>query len=292
MIGSRVTHHTLVDAATRNLQTSLARSQKLTEQITSGKRIQRPSDDATGTITAIQQRTEKRALQQHMRNADDGIGWLSTADSALQAAVATLRTAYTKTVQGANSETNGTLANDALASEIEELRDTILAIGNTQYAGRPVFGGTNGDAVPFAANGVYNGGAGAVNRQVSTSATIKVNTNGDIAFGNFYKVLTDTATEVRNGNHAGAQAGIENILAVQETMTSALADIGARHARLEDVKNRGSHTKYALQENLAKIESIDLAESIMQLQLQEVAHKAALGATAKAMQPTLLDFLR
>lgn len=292
MIGSRVTHHTIVDAATRNLQASLSRSKELTEQITSGKRIQRPSDDATGTITAIQQRTEKRALEQHMRNVDDGMAWLNTADKAMQAAIATLRTAYTKTVQGANSESNGALANDALASEIEELRDTILAIGNTQYSGRPVFGGTNTHSIPFDAFGNYNGGNGAVNRQVSPSATVKVNTNGDTAFGNFYAALTNAAAAVRAGNHAGAQTGINEILDVQETMTSALADIGSRHARLEGLKDRGSHTKYTLQENLAKIESIDLAESIMQMQLQDVAHKAALGATAKAMQPTLLDFLR
>lgn len=292
MIGTRVTHRTITDAAVQNLQNSLQRSKMYAEQLTSGKRINRPSDDATGTISAMQQRTEKRALEQHMRNADDGMAWLNTADGALQAAIGALRTAYVKTVQGGNTQSNGPDANNALANEIEGLRDTIMAIGNTQYGGRPVFGGTLPSGLAFDATGNYIGGNGNVNRQISGDATVKVNTNGDQAFGNFYQVLTDAATALRAGDNAAVRATIDPIKDVQTTMATALADVGSRVARLEEVKSRGEDSKLNLQSRIANIESIDIAETVMNMQLQEVAHKAALGATAKAIQPSLLDFLR
>ena len=44
--------------------------------------------------------------------------------------------------------------------------------------------------------------------------------------------------------------------------------------------------------SLAEVENIDLPKTIVELQMQEVAYKAALGATARVVQPSLLDFLR
>lgn len=48
----------------------------------------------------------------------------------------------------------------------------------------------------------------------------------------------------------------------------------------------------ALRGSLAQVENIDLPKTIVELQMQQVAYQAALGATAKVIQPTLLDFLR
>ena len=47
-----------------------------------------------------------------------------------------------------------------------------------------------------------------------------------------------------------------------------------------------------LSSQLAETENIDLPNTIMRLQMQQVGYQAALQATAKALQPTLLDFLR
>ena len=46
------------------------------------------------------------------------------------------------------------------------------------------------------------------------------------------------------------------------------------------------------QNRLSEVEGVDLPATMVELQLQEVAYKAALGATAKALQPSLMDFLR
>ena len=46
------------------------------------------------------------------------------------------------------------------------------------------------------------------------------------------------------------------------------------------------------QNQLSEVEGVDLPATVVELQLQEVAYQAALGATARALQPNLMDFLR
>jgi flagellar hook-associated protein 3 FlgL len=73
---------------------------------------------------------------------------------------------------------------------------------------------------------------------------------------------------------------------------SALGTIGARTNRMETMLTRAKDSLISLTNNLNEVESIDLPRTIVDLQMQEVAYKAALGATARVVQPSLLDFLR
>lgn len=308
MLGTRTTHNLVTKSAVQNLQNSMSRSQMYSEQLTSGKRIQKPSDDPTGTISALQHRTDKAALEQHVRNADDGLGWLATSDSALQKAIAAARSAYTKIIQAANDGAAGEGSRKAIAADLTGIRDHLLSIANTEYGGRLVFGGTSGNTEVYETTGANKGdyvadaAQGAVNRQVAPNETVKVNTNAREVFGinggarSFYQVFEDAAAALNTYDPAtfgtSMDTAIEELQALQKNLTQGLTDVGARHARLEAVKANRGDVKLELQSRISNIESIDLAETVMNMQIQEVAHKAALGATARVMQPTLLDFLR
>lgn len=75
MIG-RVTAQLTANIARENLQANLARLNALTEMASSQRRISRPSDDPIGAGQAMRARSDLRAAEQHVRNADNGIGWL------------------------------------------------------------------------------------------------------------------------------------------------------------------------------------------------------------------------
>ena len=77
-----------------------------------------------------------------------------------------------------------------------------------------------------------------------------------------------------------------------DRVVSALGEIGARANRLATVKGAAEADLDNLTNSLSEVESADLPKTIVELQMQEVAYKAALGATARAIQPSLLDFLR
>jgi flagellar hook-associated protein 3 FlgL len=70
------------------------------------------------------------------------------------------------------------------------------------------------------------------------------------------------------------------------------AELGVKANRLDIIKSRIIQDKTNIADVLSKNEDIDIARSITELKMLEVAYKAALGVSARVIQPTLLDFLR
>ena len=73
-------------------------------------------------------------------------------------------------------------------------------------------------------------------------------------------------------------------------LSSAAANDAANSLEMETLGNQANQLD--TQNQLSEVEGVDLPAAIVEMQLQEVAYQAALGATAKALQPTLMDFLR
>src|SRR4051794_9120452 len=98
-ISGRVTERSIHTRVLNNLQRSIAKGEKIQEQLSSGKVINRPSDSPTGTVTSMQLRGETRANQQYARNADDGMGWLNMLQSALDSSSTVVNQVRDLTVQ-------------------------------------------------------------------------------------------------------------------------------------------------------------------------------------------------
>src|SRR4051794_10675104 len=99
---TRVTQRSLADDATTNMQQMLARLGRLQHEISSNRRISRPSDDPVGIVLSLRTRGDIGTNSQIERNIDDGNAWLSSADSALNDVVTQLRQARTLAIQAQN----------------------------------------------------------------------------------------------------------------------------------------------------------------------------------------------
>ena len=316
MIG-RVTQQTTQRSTLANLQKNLAVMADLQNKLSGNTKISKPSDDPAGTASAMTLRAELRANTQASRNIDDGNGWLTTADTALSSSLDALRQARDLTVQGANSGALNPQAREALAVQLEALRETLLSQANTTYQGRHVFAGTSDatgavtivkaiPAIPAAppvaavpgVAAVYtmNGTGDPVNRRVDANTLIRVDVDGAQAFGpiagsdSVFATLDKIAQTLRSGGE------VTNDLATldvhRDAMITAQGGVGARQAQVLGAETRALATKTELTTQLSSLEDVDLAASVVELQMQEVAYKAALGATARVLQPSLLDFLR
>src|SRR5829696_9149905 len=98
----RVTARSLVDKALRQLQQNAQAVDKLQQQISSGKRISRVSDDPSGAWRALRLRREGAGNAQHLRNMDDARNWLVSDDRVLSGAGAALAKLREYAVQGAD----------------------------------------------------------------------------------------------------------------------------------------------------------------------------------------------
>lgn len=295
---NRVTQVTMQRSTLANVQLNLAKMGDLQARMSGGKVITKPSDDPAGTATAMSLRAEKRANEQYGRNADDGVSWLTTIDSSIQSSVTALRNARDLTVRGGNGALNAT-SREALATEIEGVRDSLMAQANTTLGGRSVFAGTSSAPAAFTDQTAvppysWSGTAGAsVERRIASDATVRADADGSAVFGtgagSVFALMDSIAADLRAGVDVGPRlAEIDTRL---DTMLGELSDVGTRYNQMAAAQVSTAGQVDTLRTQLASIEDIDLASTILDLEAQEVAYKGALGAAARVLQPTLMDFL-
>jgi flagellar hook-associated protein 3 FlgL len=301
---TRVTQKSIAATALANLQGNLDRIGKTQQQLSSGRLISTPSDSPTGTVTSLQLRAQVRSNEQFSRNAEDGLGWLGTIDTSLSDAASQIHRARDLLVQGMSTGVQGLQARQAIAAEIDQLRNGLIQVGNATYLDRPVFGGTTGSARAYDAAGVYLGDGGVdaagdpinpVNRTLGETTTLRVDVSGPEAFGTGSTQLFAVLADIRDhltGDTSLLKDDLERLDTARTTLQNMISDIGARSNRVSQLRQGADDQILTLRSSLADVESIDLPKTITELQMQQIAYQAALGATAKAIQPSLLDFLR
>lgn len=295
---SRVTQSMLTDRSLTRLQGSLSRLAEIQEHLSTGRVLNRASDNPADAATAMRLRASIGAQQQYARNAEDGTGWLDTLDTVLGSAGDTVRRARELGLQ-AVSGAAGPEAREALAVEVDQLRAALLGTANTTYLDRPVLGGTTAGPVAFAESaGVvgFAGDANPVHRTVADGVVVDVSLPGTTAFGadgdNVFDHLTALSAALRSGDLAAVRTGAEALADDGARLVTARADVGARAQRVEQAATRAGDLELSLTSSLAEIENADLPRTMVELQMQEVAYQASLAATARVLQPSLVDFLR
>jgi flagellar hook-associated protein 3 FlgL len=301
----RVTQHSIATNSLANLQANLLRVSQLQEQMTSGKVINRPSDSPTGAISSLDLRAQIKGAEQHSRNADDGVSWLGAQDTTLGTINDVLQRVRVLTLQGTSTGNSDPEARKAIATEISSLRDSVLSLANTTYLGRPVFGGTSANEQAFVADTsdpsivpppiVYNGDGGQVTRRIGVNSTVRVDSGGLDVFGpdgaSLFTVL-DRITDHLTSDPTALQGDLDDLDAATLRVRNARTDVGARYGQADAARQAADDRVLSLRATLSGVEDIDLPHTIMDLQMQQMAYQTALGATAKALQPSLLDFLQ
>jgi flagellar hook-associated protein 3 FlgL len=291
----RITQRSLSNANLAGLQANLARIQATQARLSSGRAIGRPSDSPTGTMAALRLRADLNRYTQLDRNADDGLARLGTADNALTDGLAILREVRDAVLQGANASL-GVTERAALASQVDGLRASLLAVANSKYLQQPVFAGTAGAITAYDDAGAYQGDGGAITRTIAPGVSVTINATGEEVFGpagsDVFQVLADIAEDLRTNPSELTSTDLGRLDAGYLRMQNALASVGSRYHQIEIMQERNQANQLDSQNQLSEVEGVDLPAAVVDLQLQEVAYQAALGATARTIQPSLLDFLR
>ncbi|GGL01084.1 flagellar hook-associated protein FlgL [Planomonospora parontospora subsp. parontospora] len=292
----RVTERSISTRVLNNLQGNISRLDDIQQKLSSGKQLSRPSDSPTGTTSALSLRSDIRTQEQYIRNTDDGLGWLGTIDTALTNANSQVNRARELVLQGMSAGAGGSAsARTALAVEIENIRDSLIGVANTTYLGRPVFGGAASGSVAYESDGTYKGQGGEVLRSIGDNTKIAVNSDGERVFGSgsnqLFTVLSDIARNLK-GNPGALTSDLTRLDTSIESMQTEVADIGARYNRVTQMRDTADARILSLKTQLSDIEDIDLPMTITELTLQQTAYQAALAATAKVVQPSLVDFLK
>ncbi|MCS0646316.1 flagellar hook-associated protein FlgL [Curtobacterium flaccumfaciens] len=291
---TRVTTQMSMAAASARLQAGAARVAELTDQATTLRAIQKPSDDPVGTASSMQVRKEQAAAAQYSRNANDAAAWLATTDSALSSVYSVLNSVRDLTVQAANSGTMSDTNRDAFVTQFRSLKADLEARANTTYGTRSVFAGSSTAAAAYDPATGWAAAGTDVSRRVGDGTTVRVDTAGTAVFGSgddsVFAVIDSIVNDLQNGVNVNAR--INDVDGALGTVRGAQADVGIRHAAALTAQDSLKSATVSLESRRADIEDVDLAKAVLDLQVQQTNYQAALAVTAKVLQPTLMDYLR
>lgn len=294
----RVTTNMVVRSSLDDLNRSMLRLRDSQTDLSTGKVLQKVSDDPLRAMDSLKIRGELRRSEQRARTADDTQTRLRMADTALVSGLDLLTRAKELAVRASNSGVADPAARAAIAVEMSAIRDEMLAVANTEYLGRSIFNGTAAGQAYDPSTGAYLGNAATINRDVSDGITIAANITGEQVFGaqasptgDMFAVLDRLATSIAAGDQAAIEAEHANLDTATEQLQAATAEVGSRAARLDGIRTRASADEAGLRERLSLTEDVDLAEALISMQADENAYNAALQATARVLTPSLLDYL-
>ncbi|WP_107842084.1 flagellar hook-associated protein FlgL [Metasolibacillus meyeri] len=305
----RVTQSMLSSNMLRNLNTSYGKMGKLQEQLYSGKKVNRPSDDPVVAIKGMYYRTELDRTEQYKRNIGEANTWLDATDEALGQVGDILNRVKELVVQAAN-DTNTEDDRNKMKQEIDQIRNHLKDLANTQIGNKYIFSGTHTD-MPLYENGVENPvltGAAGVDKEIEIdvfeAVRININTPGQQLFQNIDSLMGDIAEALEtgsvnnNGTYIGGllgdlASGSNGTLAnVQNSVLEKRADVGARQNRVELMDQRLDLHKVTTTKQMSMNEDTEYAGTITELVTQESIHQAALSVGARIIQQTLVDFMR
>lgn len=290
----RLTQGMLVSRAQDAIQAGLSRFSDAQERVSTGKRLNRPSDSPTDTASAMRLRSALKAQEQYTRNAADGLGRLGLVDQALSGVFTQVSRARELALQGSGSA--GQSSREALAAEVDQIRDDLLSQANTTYLTRPLFGGITAGGRAYDDTGTFVGVAGEIPRQVGDDVKVRVDVDGRTVFGDgadsVFAELEDLSAALRANDSAGIQTGLDDLAGRLTDLSTVQAGVGASYKRIEQAQDALVDRQLFLTSTLSDLEDVDLARATVDLNLQQVAYQAALASTARVLQPSLLDFLR
>jgi len=294
----RVTQSMLSNNMLRNLSNSNANMSKYMDQLTTGKKINRPSDDPVVAMKGINYRSQVSEIEQFQRNTGEVHNWMDNTDAALNTATQALQKLRELAVQASN-DTYDAQERENIMKEVEQLKQHLEDIANTNVNGRYIFNGTNTNTSPFNDEGEFTPNTDKVTIEVAGGMKLDANVNPEEVFGNGLfgnpdepGKLDRLISALESNNQAGIEESIKDLDDSINQVINTRADLGARMNRLELVENRLAEQEIVATKTMSDNEDIDYAEAITKLITQESLHRAALSAGSRIIQPSLVDFLR
>jgi flagellin len=269
----------------RNLSVTQNDMSKSLEKLSSGFRINRASDDAAGLAISEGLRSQVGGLKVAVRNAQDGISVVQTAEGALTETHSILQRMRDLAVQASNGGSQDSDAQKAADTEYQQLGAELDRISNTttfgsqklldgNYNGTFQVGANAGETIDVAVN---NGTAG---KGLDTVGLGLASAQGTMT--------TDLTTT------ANASAALAKIDAAVKTVSTTRASLGAYENRFEHTINNLNVAVENLSASESRIRDTDMASEMMNYTRSQVLSQAGTAMLAQANQApqTVLQLLR
>lgn len=187
----RITNSMIQNTVVFNMQRSLSRFIELQTKMSSGRRINTPSDDPTGILQDLSYRSELSKFEQYQKNVNRGLSRMGIYDSSMADMKNLLDSVREITVSMSSDQYDET-ARAAAAGQVRMIAEAFLKLANTEFNGSKMFAGFNTQTIPFEKGSygvVYLGDNGKIDFEVETGFRTGVNFNGEELLMNPTRIL-------------------------------------------------------------------------------------------------------
>jgi flagellar hook-associated protein 3 FlgL len=283
-----------------NLERTAEQLAKWQQQVASGLRVQKPSDDPSAAAAGLREREQIAQQDQYESSADSATARLAVIDTVLSSIIDRLTEAKT-TILSARGTTATPERRAAASDELRSLRDALAAAFNTSFQGTYLFGGSSGTTPPYTELPDGSIAANAID-QTPISVDIDRNIAVQITYGaagvaqgsdpaSVFQHLDSAIAAALAGNDAALQAAADGIEAAFDRATSTQSHVGASIRAVEVQHGRIGQLRRASEARITDLEGANLAEAISRMNQSDAAYRAALGAVANTSKTSLMDYL-
>jgi flagellin len=237
---------------------------KTMEQLSTGKRINGASDDAAGLAISNKMTSQIKGLNQAVRNANDGISMIQTAEGATNEVTNMLQRVRELAVQAAN-DTYDAQDRTAMQDEVGQLEEEITRIAtNTKWNGMSVLSSAQ-----------------------TKTLQVGIENNADSAIEINLQDMTSSGLDVAGldlSSHTAAQGVLDKVDAAIATVDSFRSDLGSKMNRLNYAADNMSNVSLNTAASRSRIEDTDYAQTTTELARSQIIQQAATAMLAQANQ--------
>lgn len=266
---------------------------KLQEQVSSGKRVSRPSDDpdAYARIARIDFKTQ--GIDSYTQRVEAVKTRMTVAEDALFQMSNILVRARELTVQGLNGSQNEG-DRKLIAQELQGIREHFVQLGASEVDDQYVFSGVKSNVAAIAEDGSYQGGPEGALVEVGEGIKVDVAINGGAIFDgevNVIGVLDDIIARFEGGDLESGDDMLVSLQKAEDQVSRGHTRIGARLNRVILAEDLGEEIKLSLAEERQSLADADLADTISRMLGLEQSLQAAVQVSQSSLQPSLLQIL-
>lgn len=309
----RVTNSMFASGALKNLNKNSSEMLKLQEQISSGKKISRPSDSPMIANESEILRSDVERLAHYAKNIDIAQNMAADAETALMDINRSIQNVKELILQASNG-TQSLQEREDIITEIEQNKEQIISLLNTASSDKYIFGGYNTKVPPVESDTgtiMYNGTELSSIDDVTADAyknelvSIRISKGTELNVsmtvldivgygdGNLFQTIDEITGKMSTDTFDPAD--IETEMGTLENhfnnVLNKCSEMGGKEKRLDMVEDQINETIFGSENLLSEVEDVNIEEAIINYELAKQAYNATLAVSAQNIKMTLLDYL-
>ena len=302
----RVTNQSLIFTSQNRLQANMQRIERLREDVSSGIRLRKMSDDPSSGSEVVRVSSSMRALSQFRRNINIGNAQASAEEGVLNDVTNVLTRAIELGV-GQSGSTSNAQSRTIVKAEVDQLLSHAVDTGNTKFGDDYLFGGTRSGELPFQLpttptgpfSRLLDSGGFSVNPSGNRQIEIGDNKfltpthNGTEVFltSDVLESLRALSTALGANNVAGITAATDRIGVANSNLQTLLGTQGARINEMDAQTATLNAVELSLKAYRSDLRDTEVDKALVELTGKQTMYQAAMSATSRILSLSLANYL-